>query len=183
MPTQWFWSQSWSVHSATASGPPSVPRPSKKVVKKTPGTRPSRKLWQLRPRPPWTFLCGSGRWLLAAPEATIPLWNLPRITPTTKALFCSASRRYEQCFPIILSELRPWRDPRRDYQKGRHNRNCCNCGPRGSRPQGSTLATRVNTTETPARNNCGRDQPARQEDKDMTRTICYKCNKKGHFVN
>ena len=38
--------------------------------------------------------------------------------------------------------------PRRDYQKDGHNRNCCDCGPCGSRPQGSTPGTRVNTTET-----------------------------------
>ena len=72
---------------------------------------------------------------------------------------------------------------RRDYQKGRHDRNCRNRGPRGSRPQGSTPATGVNATETSARNDRGRDQPARREDRDMSRTTCYNCNKKGHFAN
>ena len=73
--------------------------------------------------------------------------------------------------------------PRRDHQKGRHDRNCCDCGPRGSRPKGSTPATGVNATKTSARNDCGRDQPARWEDRDMSRTTCYNCNKKGHFAN
>ena len=72
---------------------------------------------------------------------------------------------------------------RRDHQKGRHNRNCCNCSHRSSKPQGSTPATGVNTTKTPARNDCGRDQPARREDKNINRTTCYNCNKKGYFAN
>ena len=70
-----------------------------------------------------------------------------------------------------------------DHQKGRRNRNCCNCGSRGSKPQGSTPATRVNTTKTPARNDRGRDQLARRKDKDRSQTTCYNYNKKGHFVN
>ena len=73
--------------------------------------------------------------------------------------------------------------PRRDHQKGKHNRNCCNYGPRSSRPQGSIPATWINTTKTLAQNNCGRDQLARWENKDMSRTICYNCNKKTHFAN
>ena len=40
--------------------------------------------------------------------------------------------------------------PRRDYQKGRHNRNCRNCGLCGSSPQGFTPATGVSMTDTPA---------------------------------
>ena len=72
---------------------------------------------------------------------------------------------------------------RRDHQKGRHNGNCRDCGPRGSRPQGSTPATGVNTTKTSARNDCGRNQPARREDRDLSRTTCYNCNKKGYFAN
>ena len=73
--------------------------------------------------------------------------------------------------------------PRRDHQKGRHDRNRRDRGPRGSRPQGSTPATGVNATETSARNDRGRDQPARREDRDMSRTTYYNCNKKGHFAN
>ena len=73
--------------------------------------------------------------------------------------------------------------PRRDHQKDRHNRNYHDCGPRGSRPQGSTPATKVNTTETPARNDRGHNQPGRREDRDMNRNTCYNCNKKGHFAN
>ena len=71
----------------------------------------------------------------------------------------------------------------RDHQKGRHDRNCCDRGPRGFRPQGSTSATRVNTTKILARNDCGRNQPVHQKDKDMSRTTCYNCNKKSHFAN
>ena len=73
--------------------------------------------------------------------------------------------------------------PRRDHQKGSHNRNLRHCGPRGSRPQGYTLATGVNTIETSARNDRGRDLPARQKDRNMSRTTCYNGNKKGHFAN
>ena len=73
--------------------------------------------------------------------------------------------------------------PRRDHQKGRHDRNRRDRGPRGSRPQGSTPATGVNATETLARNDRGRDQPARRENRDMSRTTYYNCNKKGHFAN
>ena len=73
--------------------------------------------------------------------------------------------------------------PRRDHQKGKHKRNCRDRGACGSKPQGSTPATGVNTTETSARNDRGRDQPARREDRDMSRTTCYNCNKKGHFAN
>ena len=47
--------------------------------------------------------------------------------------------------------------PRRDHQKGRHDRNRRNRGPCGSRPQASTSATGVNTTKTPAQNDCGRN--------------------------
>ena len=47
--------------------------------------------------------------------------------------------------------------PCRNHQKDRHNRNCCNCSPRGSRPPGSTPATGVNATETSAQNDCGRN--------------------------
>ena len=47
--------------------------------------------------------------------------------------------------------------PRRNHQKSRHKKNCRNCGLRSSRPQGSTLATEVNTTKTLAQNDCGRD--------------------------
>ena len=72
--------------------------------------------------------------------------------------------------------------PRRDHQKGRHNRNFRNCGPCDSRPQGSTPATGVNVIKTLTRNDCGRDQPARREDRDMSQTTCYNCNKKGHFA-
>ena len=73
--------------------------------------------------------------------------------------------------------------PYRDYQKGRRNRNCRDCGLHGSRSQGFTSATGVNKTETPAQNDRGRDQPARWEDKDISRSTCYNCNKKGHFAN
>ena len=73
--------------------------------------------------------------------------------------------------------------PCRDHQKGRHNRNRRNRGPRGSRPQSSIPATGVNTTKRPAQNNRGHDQPARREDKDMSRTTCYNYNKKDHFAN
>ena len=73
--------------------------------------------------------------------------------------------------------------PRRNHQKDRHNRNCCNCGPYGSRPQGSTPATGVNPTKTSARNNRGRNQQARRKDRNMSRTTCYNCNKKVHFAN
>ena len=72
---------------------------------------------------------------------------------------------------------------RQEHQKDRHNRNRCNRGPRGSRLQGSTPATGVNTTKTPARNNCGCNQPACREDKDMSQTTCYNYKNKGHFAN
>ena len=73
--------------------------------------------------------------------------------------------------------------PRRDYQKDRHNRNCCNRGSYGFKTQGSTPATGVNATKTSARNDRGRDQLARRKDRDMSRNTCYNCNKKGHFTN
>ena len=92
------------------SGPPSMPRASKKIVKKIPETRPLRKLSRLRPRPPWTFPRGSVRWMFAALKATTPPQNLPRITPGTKAPFCSAPRSHESCLLIVSSELRPWKD-------------------------------------------------------------------------
>ena len=72
---------------------------------------------------------------------------------------------------------------RQDHQKDRYNRNCHDRGPCGSRSQGSTPATGVNATETLAQNDCGRDQPARWEDRDMSRTTYFNCNKKGHFAN
>ena len=40
-----------------------------------------------------------------------------------------------------------------------------------------------NTTETLARNDCGRNQLARWEDKDMNQTTCYNYNKKDHYAN
>ena len=73
--------------------------------------------------------------------------------------------------------------PRQDHQKSRQNRNRHNCGPYGSRPQGSTPAIEVNTTETPAQNNCGCDQPAHLEDKNISRITRYNYNKKGNFAN
>ena len=73
--------------------------------------------------------------------------------------------------------------PRQDHQKGRYNRNRCNRSPHGSRSQGSTLATGVNATETLARNDCGCNKPVHRENRDMSRTTCYNCNKKGHFAN
>ena len=70
--------------------------------------------------------------------------------------------------------------PRRDHQKDMDDRNCCNCGPRGSRPQDFTPATEVNTTKTPTQNNYDRDRnrPAHREDKDPSGTTCYNYNKK-----
>ena len=73
--------------------------------------------------------------------------------------------------------------PCRDHQKSRRNRNCRNCGPCSSRPQGSTTATGFNTTKTPAWNNRGRNQPARREDRFLSRNTCYNYNRKGHFAN
>ena len=73
--------------------------------------------------------------------------------------------------------------PRRDHQKSRHDRNRLNRGPRFSRPQGSTPAIGVKATETSARNDCGRNQPAGLEDRNISRTTCYNCNKKSHFTN
>ena len=106
MSTQWSWSRSWSACSKTALGPPSVPKPSKKVVKKTLEIRLSRKLSRLRPKPPWIFLYESVRWMLAAPEATILPQNLPKIIPRTKTPFCSALKKHEPCLLIVSSELR-----------------------------------------------------------------------------
>ena len=74
-----------------------MPRQSKKVVEKTLGTRPPRKLSWLKSKPPWTFFCRSVRWMLAALGATALPYNLPRIIPGTKAPFRSASRRYKPC--------------------------------------------------------------------------------------
>ena len=73
--------------------------------------------------------------------------------------------------------------PRRDHQKGRYNRNCRNCGPRGSRLRGSTPANGVNTTKTPAWNECGCNQLVYREDRDISWTTCYNYNKRGHFAN
>ena len=44
--------------------------------------------------------------MLAAPEATAPPQNLPRITSRTKAPFCSAPKRHEPCLFIFSSKLR-----------------------------------------------------------------------------
>ena len=82
-----------------------MPRPNKKVVEKTPGTKLSRKLSWLRLRPPSTFLCRSVRWMLAAPRATAPPQNLLKIIPGTKTSFRSATRRHKPCLLIILSKL------------------------------------------------------------------------------
>ena len=68
--------------------------------------------------------------------------------------------------------------PRGDQQKDKRDKNCCNCGSNGSGPWGSTLATRVNTTATPARNNCDRNWSTQQEDKNLSQTTCYNYNKK-----
>ena len=75
--------------------------------------------------------------------------------------------------------------PRRDYQKDRRNKNCCDYGPRGSRPQDSTLATGVNTTKIPTQDNCnqGCKRQSRWEDKNLSQTTCYNCNKKSYFAN
>ena len=43
---------------------------------------------------------------------------------------------------------------RRNRQRNKQNKNCCNYNPRDFRPQGSTPAIGVNTTKTPAQNNC-----------------------------
>ena len=117
MPTQWSRSRSSSAYSATASGPPSVLRPSKKVNKRIPETRLLRRLSRLRPRPPCTFFCGSVKWMLAASEATTLPWNLPKIIPGTKAPFCSAPKRHEAYLLIIPSELKPWRDRARTIRR------------------------------------------------------------------
>ena len=50
------------------------------------------------------------RWMLAAPRATAPPWNLPKITPGTKAPFCSAPKKYKLCFLIVSNKLKPQRD-------------------------------------------------------------------------
>ena len=110
MPTRWSQSRSWSAYSAMAWGLPSVLRLSKKFVKRTPRTRPSRTRLRLRLRPPWTFLCGFVRWMLAAPKTTAPPRNLPRITPGTEALFRSTPKRHKPSLLIAPSELRPRRD-------------------------------------------------------------------------
>ena len=93
-----------------ASGPLFVSRPSTKIVERTFGTSPLRRLSRLRPRLLWIFFCGSVRWMFAIPKATVPLQNLSRITPGTETLFSSAPRRHEPCFFIIPSELRPRKD-------------------------------------------------------------------------
>ena len=71
----------------------------------------------------------------------------------------------------------------RDHNKSRHNKSCSNYGPCSSRPHGSTAAIEVNTTKTPAWTDCGRNQPARWEDMDMSQTNYYNCSKKGYFDN
>ena len=72
--------------------------------------------------------------------------------------------------------------PRRDHQKGRCNKNRRNSGLCGSRPQGSTPATLVDTTKTPAQNDRDCNRPVQREDKNLSRTNCYHYNKKGHFA-
>ena len=84
-----------------------MPKPSKKVVEKTPGTRPFERPLRLRPRPPQIFLRRSARWMLAASGATAPFSNLPRIIPGTKAPFRSALTRHKPCLLIALSLPRP----------------------------------------------------------------------------
>ena len=83
------------------------------------------------------------------------------------------------------SEPNEIKRPCRDNQKGRRNRNCCNCGRRSSRHQGFTLATGVNTTKIPAQDNrdSGRNRPTRQEDKDLSQITYYNYNKKSYFAN
>ena len=88
-----------------------------------------------------------------------------------------------QAMPPHRSKPTKTKKPCRDYQKSRHNRNCCNCGLCSSRSQSSISATRFNTTKTPTRNDYGRNQPVRWEDRDLSRTTCYNYNKKGHFAN
>ena len=73
--------------------------------------------------------------------------------------------------------------PHRDHQKDRRKKNCCNRSHCSSKPQGSTSATEVNATKTPAQNDCGSNQAAHLEDKSLSQTTCYTCNKKGHFAN
>ena len=55
--------------------------------------------------------------MLAAPKATAPPRNLPRITSETKTPFYSAPRRHKQCLLIILSELKRQRDSIRTIRK------------------------------------------------------------------
>ena len=62
-----------------------------------------------------------------------------------------------RAMPPHCSKPTKTKRPCRDDQKGRRNRNCRNCGSYGSRPQGSTSATRVNTTKTLAQNDCDRN--------------------------
>ena len=97
----------------------------------------------------------------------------------------SLSFRFQEAraMPSHRSKPTKTKRPCQDHQKGRHNRNCRDCSPCGSRPQSSTSATGVNTTKILARNDCGRNQLARQEDKDLNRLTCYNCNKKGYFAN
>ena len=63
-------------------------------------------------------------------------------------------------------------NPRQDHQRGKQDKNCCNCGPRSSSSQGSTPATEVNTTKISAQNDCERDQP-KQEKRPFCQQISW----------
>ena len=84
-----------------------MPGLSKKIVEKILQIKILGKPSQLRPRPPWTFLSESAKWMLAAPGATALPQNLPRIIFETKAPFCSAFTRHELCLLIAPSPPRP----------------------------------------------------------------------------
>ena len=71
----------------------------------------------MRPRPLWTFLYGSMRWMLAVSRATAPPWNLSKNTPGTKVFFCSAPKRHKPCLLIIPSELRPRKDRKKTTRR------------------------------------------------------------------
>ena len=93
-----------------------MPRPSKKVVKKTLETkllgRPSR----LKQRLPWTFFHRSARWMFAAPRDNGLSRNLTKITPGTEASFRSPLTRHKLCLLIAQSAPRP-RDLARTTKK------------------------------------------------------------------
>ena len=81
MPTRWSQSQSWSACSATAYSPPSMPKPSKMVIKKTSKSRPSRMLLLQKPNPLVNFCPRSKRWMFTVYEAINPpskRTNIPR---------------------------------------------------------------------------------------------------------